>query len=524
MSIEKYMRWFRSFRICRGKQLVPTLPICFALFMFFALSYIHQGRFNFGTPNARLDLLHAIVEHGTLRIDAYATNTADKALYEGHLYSPKPPGTAALALPAFAAAAGLSRLGGVGPDSASSWLVTSWAACAFSQALPATLGALALWFWLLRFVQREAALWTVLALFLGGMPLPYSTMLFSHAGVVGLLCIAIWSLDLLAEAQAGGLRGSGCAWSSPLPNLPGMRPHRSVRALLAGFCVGLAVASEYTCGIVAVALVLWVVFRSRSRAAWFVLGCIPPLVLIPLYNWAAMGSPFRLPYTHSASFPAMREGFYSVGWPDARIVLKLLLSPERGLFFWSSFLLMAGIGYWVLVPRSATALWLTYIVPAIDIIVLSGRAWDWQAGQTFGPRYLAPLLPLLALPCAMGVQRCPGLGVALAIYSIALATTTTLTDACLPYHPGNPFSHWVLPHLLGGRFSHTLGSSLLGMPQAFGIALYVAVLVGGIIGLRRLARIADRADVKDNTAGTRFTAPLSSLIGNAAERVSTDAE
>src|SRR5690242_5472274 len=112
------------------------------IFFFILLAYIHQIRFDFGTPNSRLDLLHAIVVQRTLRIDAYETNTVDKALYGGHFYSPKPPGSAALALPAFALTTALLRHYGVELASNPASLMTSWAACVFSQALPAALGAM----------------------------------------------------------------------------------------------------------------------------------------------------------------------------------------------------------------------------------------------------------------------------------------------------------------------------------------------------------------------------------------------
>ena len=71
----------------------------------FALCYIHQSRYTFATAFSRLALLETVVSHGRLEIDRYRAKTSDTALVNGHHYSDKAPGTAALALPAFAAAA-----------------------------------------------------------------------------------------------------------------------------------------------------------------------------------------------------------------------------------------------------------------------------------------------------------------------------------------------------------------------------------------------------------------------------------
>jgi hypothetical protein len=145
-------------------------------------------------------------------------------------------------------------------------------------------------------------------------------------------------------------------------------------------------------------------------------------LLIPLYSWACFGSPFILPYSLNASFPEMREGLYAIKWP---------------------------------------------------------------AGPTLGPRYLAPILPLLALPCALGVQRFPRFGMALAGYSILITTVATLTNASppLPGHP-NPLFDLHIPMLLKGQLAPNLGT-VCGLPPWLSVVLYYAILCGGIWWLWR---------------------------------------
>ena len=65
--------------------------------------YVHQPPSMCPSAVSRLDVLHAVFT-GSVRVDAYRANTGDVAEYEGHLYSDKAPGTAVLALPAFAVA------------------------------------------------------------------------------------------------------------------------------------------------------------------------------------------------------------------------------------------------------------------------------------------------------------------------------------------------------------------------------------------------------------------------------------
>ena len=504
--------------------------------------WIHQKGYDDPTPYSRLALLRAITIDCSLKINRWHRGTSDKAIIRNCYYSDKAPATTALALPAFVLTTEILELAGVPADSSDSsanWLGTSCAACAFSQALPAALGAVALFAWLRRFVRQRVALVTVLALTLGSLPLPYSTLLFSHAQVIGLIGIAIWAMGMF-ESDAG-YRMPGVGSENP-----GARSQESEvrigagRMALAGFCLGLALASEYTAGIVVVALGAYVVVREcgrfrreklearsqksedrqgstearggeklearswkteerqgsagaspdRERARrspivprpllWFLLAAIPPLLLIPVYSWATIGTPFDLPYSYQANFPEMKEGLYAIKWPDLENLGRLLIGPTRGLVFWTPFLVMAGFGWWWMAKERPRWLWLTYAVPILHALVISGRTWDWQAGPTISARYMAPILPLLALPCAIGTQRWPKLGGALAIVSIAMMTLATITDACPNYSIYNPLTELHMPKFLKGEFSYTLGTVVFGLPPYVSVALYYAILVGGI--------------------------------------------
>lgn len=515
--------------------------LLFAL-LFACSAFVHQRSFNSATPASRLAMLQAIVCDCSLNIDAHSS-TPDAAAYQGRRYSDKAPGTAGVALPAFAIAAGFLRLFRVPLQSECGQLASSWAGCVGSIGIMTALGGVTLFAWLRGWVAPRSALVTTLALFLGAAPLPYATMMFSHALVVGLLAIAIWA----AVQESGvGSRESGVgrrgteegtrktAQGEGREAGPMRRWLREYRwELLGGFACGWALASEYSSGLVVISIVLWLVvfpvatngavggapspdpsgaraepsvptmseacgeagrrgtwYRrmvsglNRGRVVAFCVATVPPLLLIPAYSWACFGNPFTLPYSHQASFPAMREGLYAIKWPDPVTAFNLLFSPTRGLFFWTPFLLMAGFGYRSLFERAPRMFWLTYLVPLLQVVVISGRTWDWQAGPTLGPRLLAPMLPLLALPCALGVARWPRLGGLLAVYSIGITTLATLTDACPSGEIYNPLLDLHIPLLLKGEFSPNIGI-LLGLPPYGSVALYYGILIGGVVWLWR---------------------------------------
>ena len=70
--------------------------------LIFLLLLLPYAYFNTGegwNQGSRLAELHAIVNRGLVRIDAYHEVTGDKALVNGHYYSEKAPAVTLVALP-----------------------------------------------------------------------------------------------------------------------------------------------------------------------------------------------------------------------------------------------------------------------------------------------------------------------------------------------------------------------------------------------------------------------------------------
>jgi hypothetical protein len=402
--------------------------------------YFHQN-YHCGTPTSRLALLYSIVVHGRLNIDDYRTFTSDVAYFEGHYYSDKAPAGAFLALPGFAIAYALTGNDQEDPKTTwgnGGWLLCSWVATASSAALIAAAGAVFYFHWLLTYLRAKTALATTIAVFLGSAPFPYSTMLFTHAQVVGLLSMALWAIDRMRAIE------------SP--------PDRM--NYLIGFVFGLVLALEFTAGIIVVGLLGYAMYRHRSRPWTLPIGAVPPLLLIPIYSLLCFGSPFVLGYSYQATFPEMQHGLFGIKFPNLAVLGKLLFGPERGLFFWSPFYLMAIPGILVLGKTFKQWFWIALSLPLLHILVISGNAWDWRAGWTLGPRYLAPALPILGLAAGIALERFPLPGYLLAIASVFLTGLATAVDATPKYEITNPLLELHIPGLLRAHYTQNLGKFL----------------------------------------------------------------
>src|SRR5438105_1862232 len=120
-----------------GRRWLQTAVIVTAVFASYAYFY-QAGGWN---QNSRFDLVRAILDEHTLRIDSYHINTEDKAVFRGHYYSDKAPGVALFAVPGVAASRPVLRLLGVDPQSPRGLLAQSYVAAVAAVCLPSALAA-----------------------------------------------------------------------------------------------------------------------------------------------------------------------------------------------------------------------------------------------------------------------------------------------------------------------------------------------------------------------------------------------
>ena len=404
------------------------------LALFVPFSYFnHSDGWNQGV---RIAELHAIVLKGTLRIDDYLDYTGDRALIDGHYYSEKAPAMVLFALPSFALTVAIQKMLGVDPDSPPAGRVSEWIATAASGGLLAAIGGVA-FFALL--ATRFDALTSVLAtfgLFLGSITWPYATSLFAHAGTVGLMAIALW-----------GALGAAS-------------PRRDV---LAGLAAGFAVASEYPAIFPSAAIGLYLGTLDLRRMWRYGLAALPAAALILVNNYAISGSPFRLSYGSNPLFPELAAtSGYGFSMPDAGAIRGLLWGEYRGLFFWSPVLLMSVPGFYYMFRRERGVA-IMAMIGCVLVLLQAAAFYTWYGGNAIGPRYLAPVLPLLGLAAAYGIQRWPEPGLVLGLISIALMLGVTAIAIDPPGEVPTPLQSYYQVRFRDNRFAENLGT-LLGAP------------------------------------------------------------
>ena len=172
--------------------------------IFFSYAYFYEG--GGWNQNSRFDLVRAIVEQGTLRIDAYHENTDDKAFANGHYYSDKAPGLALLAVPIAEAARPLLRASGVDPASPAGLADLAYWLTVFAVALPMA-AACACLFWIALQLGSSvsASAFAALALGLATPMWAYSTLFWGHA-LAGACLVFAFACALSLRGDVSSMR------------------------------------------------------------------------------------------------------------------------------------------------------------------------------------------------------------------------------------------------------------------------------------------------------------------------------
>ena len=402
----------------------PEIPL-FAL-VFGAYAFFYQaGGWN---QNSRFDLTRAIVEQGTVAIDAFHENTGDKALRGDHWFTDKAPGLSWLAVPAYA------LVHRVRPQAV---VAGSYLGTVLAVALPSALAAAQL-FGLGRLIGVSAA-WSAgitCAYALATLAFPYSTIFYGHQ-----------------LSAALGLSAFALVWKERWP-------------VMAGALLGLAVCVDYTSVILAAVVTAYALARlGGKRGGLVVAGGLPLAVALCLYHAAAFGHPFALPYDFVLQEHRRQGWFMGIGAPDARVAWAILFGSYRGLFYGAPWLIAGVPGLVVLFRRGFRVEALASGTIVLAYVLLNAGLVDWHGGWAMGPRYLIPAIPFLAVG-AMGLVRAwpeasrarqvlawgGGLAVALSA-TLMLAGTAVRPD--VPLTIRRPFQQFLIPSFVHGRVARS---------------------------------------------------------------------
>ena len=451
--------------------------------------------------NSRLFLVHAVVDRGTLNIDAYQAGpqgTGDKAFFKGHYYTDKAVGASFLAVPVYAVVRPL--LGGLGglftddPQSISrlQWFAGNYLANLFVTALPSALLGVLMFLLLGRFGFPPAdRVWVTLAYGLGTIAFPYSTMLFGHQTAAAFLFAAFFLL----------VRERDREWR-PWP------------FLFAGLLAGCAAITDYLTVFIGAALVgyaFWVGRQKSSLGAalirlWpYALGFVLPLPLQLGYNWAAFGHPLASAYRYEvvAEFrEGMAAGVMGLTHPRLEALYQLTIGSWRGLFYGSPFLVfgLAGLYFLWREKRTRPEAILSSVV-FVGLLLINSSYYLWWGGGIYGPRFLLPAIPFLAWAIGGALRAGPKTRIAfqaLAVVSAVFVLIVVVTTPLIPEGEKNPLVRGAIHALVtrGGSPTPNFNFNLMMfiVDDLRGVVPYLAFVALALVMAARRVREIRAAD------------------------------
>ena len=205
-------------------------------------------------------------------------------------------------------------------------------------------------------------------------------------------------------------------------------------AVLAGAALGLALGVNLTYAVMFPLVGLYLLgadprrWRIRPIVA-FGAPVLAALLLLGAYNWARFGGPLETGYA-----TGLDEGFTSGLLPG---VIGLLVGPYRGLIWYSPVLLLAIPGGLRLRRRAPRLAGLVGALVIAQVLVYA-TWWSWHGGVTWGPRFLLPVVPLLAvalIPVVEAALDRARLAAAVLVGLTALSLGVQLLGALVSYLP-----------------------------------------------------------------------------------------
>lgn len=281
---------------------------------------------------------------------------------------------------------------------------------------PSSAAAAVLIFYALRWTLRDdrTALWLAL-LYAFGTPVFFRTGFLNHNLMLGHIAFA----------------GFLALWA---PEGETLRLSERTRYVLAGLAGGTAILFDYSgvvflLGLFAYALARsWIGERQPGRSVslglFYVLGTLPPVLMLWFYQWKAFGNPFYPGQHWMPPVEYIDRGYQGYSAPQISLLAALAFDPRFGLFTSGPVLLLAAAAPFLRRGKERA-------LPAIELAACLGlflALWVFFAGNNYtrlqwntGVRYMAAGIPFLFLPAAIVLARMPAAAFrAIALLSVAL--------------------------------------------------------------------------------------------------------
>jgi len=428
-----------------------TSLVVFVL-LFTSYAYFYQG--GGWNQNSRFALVRSITSQHTLRIDAFASSTGDRALYDGHYYCDKAPGLSLTAVPLVAVARAVLFVFGRDPDDPAGLAFLSYLATVLIVGLPTALAGVSLYSLVIKLgASPGGAFFAAIGFGLGTPTWALATIFIGHAFSAALLVLAF---------------ASACRVGTD----PGSSVHTDLSlGALIGSCAGWATVSEFPAAVPAVLIASLALVNARQlrrNRALRVLGAMTATALgaaavLLLYQYLCFRSPFHVAYGTAEGFDRMQEGVFGVTLRSlhrvGRVLRQILFGEYRGLLPLAPVLALAPVGLALLVcsgSRARRAGIVACTVVAYYILLNAHYAY-WDGGWSYGPRHVSPAIPFLSLGLGELWTRVSRtirwLLAGVLIYGVALTLVAVSTMPMPPVGVANPTSDLLWPAFREGDLS-----------------------------------------------------------------------
>jgi len=453
-----------------GKGAVEGL--IFSLLFFAGASFYQPVHYD--NTLSRFFLIGAVVDHGTLNIDAYHEKTIDKSFSNGHYYSNKAFGASLLGIPVYWCLHKLKTT-----DASFPFLpLEMYLIRLITTTVPfALLGVILFRLAYVSGADPFKAFLMVLAYSLGSIAFLHAILFSGHQIAA---CFAFFSFFLLFRVSRRSRSD---------------HPQDSIlQCCCAGLLVGFAVLTDYTALLITLFITLYVFslpLRKREKIAYLCGGCVC-IGVLAVYNFKCFGSVFSMSYalqTHTPFQQGAARGIFGITTPDMGALAYILFSPSRGLFFIMPFFFLSFAGLWKLCSSDEYRREGVLIVAiVVGYITFNAGYYCWHGGWTFGPRFLVPMLPFLAFPMAFGRWKVSSF-VVLFVPALVQVFFAVAGSPHVSVQIRNPIIEFIIPCMVTGYMADNTGMvfQIHGIWSAISVMAVAGIFI--VLTFRHVSRL-----------------------------------
>ncbi|MFX1519586.1 MAG: glycosyltransferase family 39 protein [Promethearchaeota archaeon] len=301
--------------------------------------------------------------------------------YNGHYYSTLPPGQSFIAIPFFLIGKGIWRIL-VSFGINMSYISVTYIPMAMLSSISAVLTIVVFHNLLteLKFDNNSALLTTIILAF-GTTTWIYAKTFYAQSLSMFLNFFSIYTIILATKYE------------------------KPAKYFLAGIVLGLAATVRLSNILLVIPILIYLIlkFPKIEYFVLFIVGTLPPLALLLLYNFLCFDNPFITGYYYDLlyDYTSISSTFSTnplVGFHG------LLFSPGRGLFVYSPVLILSVPGFFYFFKSHKDEA-ILFILSFIAILLFYSTYTWWHGGLAFGPRFLTDVIPLFVLPLGKTLEK-----------------------------------------------------------------------------------------------------------------------